>query len=620
MSEDIGSGPVHPAAGDPSALGTNPKPESDPGIPAASPTTFQIPVGRLEERDPNSLDEHSLLRRLFIDLGTAEANEDLLDSMAGRQYRPVLVTGVNCDGTLPDTVLDGRRLRRVAHKLGLPLTVEVLDDLTAEMQAKVIIHSNIASGLSRRYDERAKAALHHYCIQTYGKRQGQRTDLTSVQTHGSDRKETAQVVADLMRKEYGDNEVTPTSVREGQLIFYDPVSTETLKRAVTEGTVARRPAADMVRRVRKEPEVAAVLTELRASEATVDLISAHHVIVAAKARIIAEVESLLGKKAKKSPPSTPPRKTEASAAVVHGFASIPNFLGRKVVVQLVDGKVVLKDMGAADADPNIYVPDATTTRASWPVDVAAVVDELPGDVRAGVAVSEVENLEPVKCDVCGGTRFYEGCGCVTCVPPLWLPDRRNIDAEAEREVAEIVGATEWDIYKHHPEYSKYTLERPLTGEEWASNRIMLKVGLLVEERKRAAHRVARDEARRRDPLGLGLRGLVQDLRAPRTRVRISTPGGDMSIILWARERDWMPSFRTHPDTPCVVIPTMAVPIYLRDEPWNCRAHLRERVRAALMGMLRPPAKAGRDDSPVPSPDVEPEVARVLPVILGGPYA
>ena len=148
--------------------------------------SFKIPTGRLDERDPRTLEEHPLLRQLF-GLGSDEENKELLESVNGRQYRPALVTGANC-ASAPGTVLDGRRLRRVKHKLGELLVVEVLDGLTAEMEVKIIIHSNVASGLARRYDEQAKAALENYYVQRYGKKQGQRTDLdpTSVQSHGSE--------------------------------------------------------------------------------------------------------------------------------------------------------------------------------------------------------------------------------------------------------------------------------------------------------------------------------------------------------------------------------------------------------------------------------------------------
>ncbi len=394
---------------------------SPPATPARTSRAIAstLPVGELDERDPKSLDEHRLLRRLF-DLGTDDANAELLESVRGRQYRPIVVTGSACESA-PNTVLDGRRLRRAALRLGVPVRVEVLDGLTAEMEAKIVIHANVASGLARRHDEQAKAALESYYIQTYGKKQGERTDLTSVQSHGGDHRETPQIVADKIREEFGDDaDVTPTALRERQLIFYDPVSPEMLKRAVKTEKIARRPAADLVRDAHKDPEVAALIREARLNGTAPDVLENNAVIAAAKKKLFAEVEKKLGKKP--PPPPKAPKKTEASAAVVEGFASISNFLGRKVVVQFVDGKVLLKDMGAAETDPSTYVASAPTTRLTWPVDVAAVAAELSEELDISIAAGEPEVLEPVHCPKCRETRFYAGGGgCVRCEPfRVWL--------------------------------------------------------------------------------------------------------------------------------------------------------------------------------------------------------
>ena len=150
--------------------------------------TFAIPTGRIEDRDPKGLDEHPLLRVVFPQNEPDEANEELGDSLLVRQYQPVLITGEGCVSH-PGTVLDGRRRKLQALRRGHLLRVEVLNDLGVEMEEAIVIHSNIAAGLARRLTERQKADLEHRLILKYGKRQGERTDLTSPDSRGSETNE-----------------------------------------------------------------------------------------------------------------------------------------------------------------------------------------------------------------------------------------------------------------------------------------------------------------------------------------------------------------------------------------------------------------------------------------------
>ena len=141
---------------------TNTKaPEVPPKLSRNASMFFQIPTGRIENRDPKTLNgEHPLLRVLFPGTLSDEANEDLADSMSVRQYQAVLVTGDGCVSP-PGTALDGRRRKLGALQRGQLLTIEVLDNLTADQEEGVVIHANIAAGLARRLDERQKAVLEH---------------------------------------------------------------------------------------------------------------------------------------------------------------------------------------------------------------------------------------------------------------------------------------------------------------------------------------------------------------------------------------------------------------------------------------------------------------------------
>jgi hypothetical protein len=560
--------------------------------------THKIPVGRADERDPRTLDEHPLLRQVF-GLGTDDENQELLESLDCRQYRPVLITGTNCHSE-PDTVLDGRRLRRASLKLGRRVKVEVLDGLSAEMEATIIVHSNIASGLARRYDEEAKAALEHHYVEKYGKKQGERTDLTSVQMQGSDRRETPQIVADLIRQEFGDDaDVTPTAIQERQVVFYDPLSSAALKRAVKGGKIARRTATDLVRKQKRDPEVAAFLQEARTKGIPAEQIAMHSIVVKAKASLNAEVEKLLNKKAAKKRQPRPAPLDEVEGTLTAGLCEV-SYLGARTEVRVLDRHFRLKKLGPAD-DSAFYDPRAPTTRTSWVVDVAAAVDELPGDQRAMVTIGAVEFLEPVRCPTCDGTIFYQVGGCTRCAP------LRNLDQEVERECeAAIKERHEVALAELATTMSDEDIIR--TARRAADRETFHELSEIAEERRRV---IAEDDPR----YSTGTYRRAMDLRRPRQRITLSSARGNLDVVLWENLAHRLVGFAMPHCAGVQVGEGRYVRLDARGEgSWNyCRAALRQTVRQAITHWLRPSLSRPVEVASEPDDDLAVDMVGYVPL-------
>ena len=208
---------------------------------------------------------------------------------------------------------------------------------------------------------------------------------------------------------------SPNAVRERQIVFHSPVSPESLKRQVVEGTVTRKAAVAAVRRALKDPEVASLMKEAEQNEIPADQLAQHRLIVKAKGVVAAEVEAVLSKKPKAPKPKAR-REPVARGTVVDGVCDFDNFLGRRVRLELRGTESVMADIGASDSDASMYNPEGPTTRTCWAIDVAAAVDMLPGELRSQVTVHEVEQLEPVHCATCNGTVWRERGGCPRCDP------------------------------------------------------------------------------------------------------------------------------------------------------------------------------------------------------------
>lgn len=566
-------------------------PTSRPAPTSTSAASFTIPVGtRTAWVDPVALDEHPLARRYF-DLGTEDEALDLVESVRGRTYKRLLVTGERCSGP-SGTVLDGRRLRRAAMQAGVQVEIEYLDDLDADQELEVILHANIAAGLARRMTERRKAELEHVLFEIHGRRQGQRTDLTSAEIRGSGG-ETRQLVA----KEMGESR---NAVDDRHVIFFSPVSAELIKQHVDAGTIKRSAAAKLIRDAQQEPEIAAVLKEARATGVPFEQLSSHPVVVQAKTKVCTATEKLVGKKKRKKPKPKPVMAEEAWGVLVAGEVAL-NILAKKLLVEIDGNKVHAVVVGAADSDPTVYVPLAPTTRLSWVVDVQAAVDLLPGELRAQVAVGDVEVLDPVRCPTCGGTRFYRAGGCVKCRPLYDYAGKVSEIEDAEWRFRQALynqldrSAQAW---RRARGYAGRALEEAKAEDEG----ILMVARKAWEQQYDEAIRArqpevdaALDAATAADPrLRSPYRWKSVNLRYPRTRVVLRTPCGELAVTLWESACDSAASQTER--SPAVVVGNDGYAVVLNRtgsfasdsaaRPWNhCRSALRAEVHQALKRLL-----------------------------------
>jgi DNA repair photolyase len=545
-------------------------------------TGFSISVGaRTAWVDPASLDEHPLARKYF-DLGDDDENAELLESVWGRQYTRLLVTGERC-ATQAGFTLDGRRRRRAALKAGVWVEVEYLDDLDAAGEFEIIVHSNIAATLARRLTERRKAQLEAALRQSYGERQGERSDLTSADFSGSG--ETRQLVADQMHE-------SRNAVADRQVIFGSPASSELLKQKVEGGSIKRSAAAKLVRAAQQEPAVATVLQQARKDGIPFEQLAMHPVIVQAKAKVFAETEKLLGKKERRKRQKKPVVTQEAWGVLVAGAAAL-NILGKKLLFEVDGDNVHAVVVGVADPNPNIYEPLTPTTRLSWIADVQAAVDLLPGELRSQVTVGEPEVLDPFHCATCNGTRFYRRVGgCVKC-EPLPPVDHGKILSKLEVEARAPKERLFQDL--------KRCAASPPTGEqERLLDQARRVIEHQVEEAREAAYpaaaRAAYQEAQARDPRMADLTHVYStvDLRYPRTRITLRTTRWELPIVLWECVRDSCggsglasaPGVIVGNDAPLVLNRTGPFASGSAAQPWNhCRSALRSTVHRHLSMLL-----------------------------------
>ena len=341
-----------------------------------------------------------------------------------------------------------------------------------------------------------------------------------------------EIVADLIRQEFGDDvDVTPTAMRERRLIFYDPVSSEVLKRAVKEGKIGRRPAADLVRGERKTANVASILKETRANRMHDEQIAMLPAVVAAKRRLADEVAKLIGKNAQKKTPKPQPI-AEVTGVLIEGVGEA-SYLGARTEVQVFGGYFRLKKLGPAD-DSTVYDPQAPTTRTSWIVDVAAAVNQLPSEQRVLVTIDEVEVLEPAHCPVCDGTVFYVVGGCVRC------QTLRDITAKLEQEVETPM------IERHKRDFdlavAPFTEMGPVRDVAVMQARSRMDRAISKDTNDWVNSQAKSVEATRQrraaavnDPrysTGTYLRAM--NLCRPRQRIVLTTPNGKLDIVLWER--------------------------------------------------------------------------------------
>ncbi len=212
---------------------------------------------RVAQLDPALLMPHPLSAELFASVDAA-AQVALEQDVAEHGIdKPIRVTGDGC-ASPPNTVLSGNRRREAALKAGRPVPVIVVDGLSADEEAFLVIRGNLSDIHARKLTEEVKYWAEKKLREIVGRRKGQRTDLpqrTGEKTRGgtwtgaspgSDREEkTSETVAKMAG-------ATRNAVEDRTKIFDSVVTTEALKNAVSNGAITRTAAATIVRAIEIE--------------------------------------------------------------------------------------------------------------------------------------------------------------------------------------------------------------------------------------------------------------------------------------------------------------------------------------------------------------------------------
>ena len=481
--------------------------------------------------DPRSLTPHPLSTSLF-GLGSEEEQEELAASLEAEGVRrPLTVTDETCAAGA-NHVLGGCRRRAAAVRAGLPLVpVRRLYGLSAAEEEAAIIGENLADQLGRRLLESRRASLEHTFLEKRRLGQGHRSDLdTSADASGGRGGDTRDRVA----QELG---VPRNALADRATIFFSPVTPDRIKQAVDAGTLVRSEAARLVRAALRESDVAAALKEGRDAGLPFDRIALLPPVAAAKAQILGQLTGRLREGPKKAMGLV---INEAQGVLVDGACEV-NYLRRRTRIELKEGKVRIVNVGRGDEDPATFICDAPTTRSSWVVDVRAAVAKLPAELREGVSVGDVEILDPVRCPTCGGTRFYRVGGCVTCnrivVPPGAFTILEQLEPELDALEAEIRPSRE-ELFRQ----LAGSASQPPTRDEQAilqsarqeiESQILRARSQRWQDKRRELWAAAEARDARAKP-GLGW---SEDLRYPRTRIRIATPRATLDIVLWEHGPD-----------------------------------------------------------------------------------
>ena len=402
-----------------------------------------------------------------------------------------------------------------------------MDDLTAEAEEAIIIGENLADQLGRRLLESRRAALEHVLLERRRKGQGHRSDLaTSADTSGGSRVDARDIVA----KELG---VARNAVADRQTIFYSPISPEAVKRAADSGEISRSEAARVIRAAQRG--VAEVLEEARSTGTPFEQITMLPEVVAAKSKVATRLQRPSAKKPTRI--ARRPASNEAEGVLVDDVCEL-DYLGMRMRVEVANGKVRVLNVGPAHADSGADA-GGPITRSSWVVDVAAATGFLPDDIRERVRVGDVEVLDPVHCPDCGGTRFYLAGGCVTCRPMTYRPCSLDFRAQAEQQMsAAMRPSRELLLAQLRASVASFPTEEEAQFLTFARNVVEVQIWQAARDHAEALASEALAAARALDERhARPAAGRIEDLRYPRTRIRITTPNSFLDVVLWERAGD-----------------------------------------------------------------------------------
>lgn len=196
-----------------------------------------LEASQLRNVDPRTLRRHpendNLCRR-----HTAAEHEALKKSIesSGGISDPIKICGTGCVSP-PGTLLDGHERTSIAIELGMPLVPTiVLNNLSELDEREALVMGNFAKTQGRRLSEREIAHLEKQLLDLHKLGRGARTDKK-----GGGRGPTNKYVASLQNERL-------SKVKDRQTVFFNPLSTPELQRAVDAKQIPRSIAAQKIRK------------------------------------------------------------------------------------------------------------------------------------------------------------------------------------------------------------------------------------------------------------------------------------------------------------------------------------------------------------------------------------
>lgn len=215
-----------------------------------------LETSQMRHVDPRTLHRHPENDNLCRP-HTAEEHEALKTSIesSGGISDPIKICGTGC-ASPPGTLLDGHERTTIAIELGMPLVPTiVMNNLSEVDEREALVMGNFAKTHGRRLSEREIAHLEKQLLDIHKPGRGARTDKK-----GGGRGPTNKRVASLQNERL-------SKVKDRQTVFFNPLSTAELQRAVDAKQIPRSIAAQKIRKTasriaRGEVSQVAALKEL----------------------------------------------------------------------------------------------------------------------------------------------------------------------------------------------------------------------------------------------------------------------------------------------------------------------------------------------------------------------
>lgn len=196
-----------------------------------------LEASQMRHVDPRTLHRHPENDNLCRP-HTAEEHEALKTSIesSGGISDPIKICGAGC-ASPPGTLLDGHERTTIAIELGMPLVPTIVMNNLSEADERVaLVMGNFAKTQGRRLTEREIAHLEKKLLDIHKLGRGARTDKK-----GGGRGPTSKYVASLQNERL-------SKVKDRQTVFFNPLSTPELQRAVDAKRIPRSIAARKIRK------------------------------------------------------------------------------------------------------------------------------------------------------------------------------------------------------------------------------------------------------------------------------------------------------------------------------------------------------------------------------------